>query len=175
VHPIGAPTSEEQGRHWLYRFWTRLPAPGTIAIFDRTWYGRVLVEKVDKLAPNKAIKRAYGEINQFEAMLKNDGIEVIKIYLALSKKEQERRFEDRMRDPYKQWKYTKEDVHARKKWDDYVDATEKLLEKTSTKLVPWHVVPADSKHHARKDILNLLTDSLKPYAAWMERHSKTKH
>ncbi|HXN40227.1 MAG TPA: polyphosphate kinase, partial [Myxococcaceae bacterium] len=103
VVPIGPPLPEEQGRHWLYRFWRELPPPGMITVFDRTWYGRVLVERVDGLASKKAWKRAYSEINEFEAMLVNDGIDVVKIFMAISKREQLKRFEERLKDPYKHW------------------------------------------------------------------------
>ncbi|HEX9241462.1 MAG TPA: hypothetical protein VF875_03365, partial [Anaeromyxobacter sp.] len=94
VIPIGPPLPEEQGRHWLWRFWRDLPAPGTITVFDRTWYGRVLVERVEGLAPERAWRRAYREINEFERLLVDDGIDLIKIFLAVSKREQLRRFEE---------------------------------------------------------------------------------
>src|SRR5262249_29987963 len=122
VHPIGPPEAVEQQIHYLYRFWTRLPKPGTIAIFDRTWYGRVLVEKVEKLAARKRCEQAYEEIVNFEKTLVQDGISLIKIFLAISKKEQLKRFEDRLNDPYKEWKLTKDDVEDRRRWDKYVKA-----------------------------------------------------
>jgi polyphosphate kinase 2 (PPK2 family) len=124
VVPIGPPAADDQGRHWLYRFWRELPLPGTITVFDRSWYGRVLVERVDGLATKAAWKRAYGEINELERMLVEDGIDVVKIFLGVSKKEQLRRFEERLRDPYKHWKIGESDVQARKQWDDYIEAAD---------------------------------------------------
>jgi AMP-polyphosphate phosphotransferase len=168
VHAIGPPLAEEQNRHWLYRFWTRVPEPGTIAIFDRSWYGRVLVERVDKLTEKKVWKRAYDEINDFERMLTEDGIDVIKIFLAVTKEEQLKRFEDRLSDPYKQWKISKDDIRARKKWSDYVDATDDLLKRTHTKSCPWHLIPADQKSVARLETLKVVTSSLKDREIWME-------
>ena len=119
VHPIGVPNPEDQGKHYLYRFWMRLPAPGMICIFDRSWYGRVLVERVNKLIPKDTWNRAYTEINQFEKMLTDDGVHLLKFCLKISKAEQKKRFEERQRDPYKQWKITKEDLQNRAKWNEY--------------------------------------------------------
>jgi len=172
VYSIAAPTNEEQGKHYLYRFWAKLPAPGAISIFDRSWYGRVLVEKVEKLADAKRLKAAYDEINEFEAMLENDGIEIIKIFLAVSKDEQLRRFEERLNNPYKQWKITSEDVRNRKKWNAYVDATDEMLKKTSR--VKWYVIPADNKDFARKEVLTVITDKLKSHAKWMNKIAESK-
>lgn len=168
VHSIGPPSEIEQGTHWLYRFWRALPRPGRIAIFDRTWYGRVLVERVDRLVEKATWKRAYEEINQFEAMLVNDGIHVIKIFLAISKKEQWKRFEDRLNDPYKQWKITDADIHARKKWSDYVEATDDLFEQTHEKGCRWHLIPANDKPYARLKTLECVTEKLETYGSWME-------
>ncbi len=170
VHPIGPPTAEEQGKHWLYRFWTLLPAPGTIAIFDRSWYGRVLVERVDKLTDKTHWNRAYTEINQFEQMLQNDGVEIVKIFLAITKKEQFARFEERLKDPYKQWKLSKEDIRARKKWNQYVLAVDEMFQKTAR----WNLIPADHKLSARMETLKVVTSKLKRCEAWMEKHA-AKH
>jgi polyphosphate kinase 2 (PPK2 family) len=171
VHPIGPPTPEEQGKHWLYRFWTLLPAPGTIAIFDRSWYGRVLVERVDKLTPEARWKQAYNEINQFESMLKSDGIEVVKIFLGISKSEQLKRFKDRMQDPYKQWKLTPDDLRARKKWNQYVGAVEDIFKHTGKQVCPWHLIHADNKHFTRLEVLKAVTTRLKPAGVWMEKNA----
>ncbi|HEX9306115.1 MAG TPA: hypothetical protein VF894_01415 [Anaeromyxobacter sp.] len=122
VVPIGPPSPDEQGRHWLWRFWRDLPLPGTITIFDRTWYGRVLVERVEGLAKKAEWMRAYREINEFERLLVDDGVDVVKVFLGISKAEQLRRFEERLRDPYQQWKLGESDVRARRKWNDYVEA-----------------------------------------------------
>jgi polyphosphate kinase 2 (PPK2 family) len=171
AHPIGAPAAEEQGKHWLYRFWSLLPAPGTIAIFDRSWYGRVLVERVDGLTPKARWKMAYSEINQFEQILKNDGIEIVKIFLAITKGEQLRRFEGRLKDPYKQWKLSKEDIRARKKWNQHVEAVDEMFLHTNQKNSPWNLIPADQKSFARKETLRIVTSELKSCGTWMEKHA----
>jgi polyphosphate kinase 2 (PPK2 family) len=171
VHPIGPPTNEEQGKHWLYRFWSLLPARGSIAVFDRSWYGRVLVERVEGLAKKTDWKRAYTEINQFEKMLQNDGITVIKIFLAINKEEQLARFKNRLNDPYKQWKLTEQDIQARKLWDEYVSAVDDMFLKTSLKSSPWHLISADDKSHARKETLKVVTSNLNSSEAWMEEHA----
>ncbi len=168
VHPIGPPSSLEKGKHWLYRFWKKLPAPGMIAIFDRTWYGRVLVERVEKLIPKEAWTRGFEEINAFEKMLTDDGIYLIKIYLLISKEEQLARFTARLNDPYKQWKITKDDVEARKKWEEYMVAIRDLLEKTNTRTAPWHVIETDDKEKAREEVLRIVTQELKFAEKWME-------
>lgn len=169
VIPIGAPDPVEQGKHWLYRFWKKLPAAGNMTIFDRTWYGRVLVEKIEKLTPPTKLKSAYDEINQFEAMLQNDGITVIKIFLAITKDEQRKRFQDRLDDPYKQWKITMDDIKMRKKWGQYVAAVDELLLKTNTKNCPWHVIAANSKKITRLEVLSLITQELKRHHKFMEK------
>jgi polyphosphate kinase 2 (PPK2 family) len=171
VHPIGPPTADEQGKHWLYRFWSLLPAPGTIAIFDRSWYGRVLVERVEGLTDKAHWKRAFTEINEFEQMLQNDGIEIVKIFLALTKDEQLTRFEDRLRDPYKQWKLSEDDIKARKKWDQYVKAVDEMLQKTNLKSSSWNLIPADHKPFTRKETLKIVTSELKTCGAWMEERA----
>jgi polyphosphate kinase 2 (PPK2 family) len=169
VHAFGPPSPEEQGRHYLYRFWQALPAPGEWAVFDRSWYGRVLVEKVKKLATKERLAQAYEEINQAEKMLADDGIELIKIFLAISPEEQLKRFEARIKDPYKQWKITPEDIEARAHWDEYVQATEEMLEKTSTAASPWKLVPADHKHYARRKVLETAIERLQHHSEWMEK------
>jgi polyphosphate kinase 2 (PPK2 family) len=170
VHPIGAPSDEEQAKHWLYRFWLKLPSPGIITIFDRSWYGRVLVERVEELTEKSHWKRAYTEINQFEQMLLNDGVKVIKIFLDISKEEQLKRFESRLKDPYKQWKITNEDIRAREKWADYQVAIKEMIKKTSD--LPWHVVKANDKNQTRLDVLEILTKELAPFQKWMEKKVK---
>ncbi len=169
VIPIGPPSVEEQGKHWLYRFWNNLPSPGTIAIFDRSWYGRVLIEKVDKLASAEQIQRSYTEINEFEDQLRHDGITVIKIFLAITKDEQRKRFEDRLNDPYKQWKITMADIKARKKWNDYVKAVDVILHKCNPKHCPWYVIAGNSKKMARVNVLTAVTSQLLSYQKWIEK------
>jgi AMP-polyphosphate phosphotransferase len=171
VIPIGPPSATDQGTHWLYRFWRELPHPGNITIFDRSWYGRVLVEKIDQLTGPEKLKRAYEEINQFEAQLINDGIMVIKIFLAITKDEQLRRFDARLSDPYKQWKITMDDINARKKWSHYVMAVDELLLKTHTTLCPWALFAADAKKLARLEVLSLITTRLNPWEIWMEEQA----
>lgn len=168
VIPIGPPTEEEKGKHWLYRFWANLPDPGNIVVFDRSWYGRVLVEKVDKLTDKEKLKSAYEEINQFEAQLQNDGIILVKFFLAITKDEQLERFEARLEDPYKQWKITLADIDARKKWDKYVEAMDEILKKTNLRTSPWHVIPANSKKFARVEVLKNVIKALKVCEKWME-------
>ncbi len=160
VWPIGAPTRAEQEIHYLYRFWDRLPGPGTLAVFDRSWYGRVLVERVEELIPPKAWKRAYGEINEFERMLADDGVRIVKLFLHISQEEQLRRFEERLTVPHKRWKITLEDFRNRARWKDYEKAIDAMIEKTSTKHAPWHVLPADNKHYARVAGLTLIADHM---------------
>jgi polyphosphate kinase 2 (PPK2 family) len=175
VVPIGPPSPDEQGRHWLYRFWRELPLQGTITVFDRTWYGRVLVERVDGLAAKAAWKRAYREINEFERVLVDDGVDLVKVFLGISKAEQRRRFEERLRDPYKQWKLGEADVRARREWDDYVEAVDDSFARTDTPRARWHLVPADRKWYARLQVLRIVTGKLARHAEWMEARAREKH
>lgn len=175
VVPIGPPSPDDQGRHWLFRFWRELPPPGVITVFDRTWYGRVLVERVDGLATRAALQRAPREINEFERMLVEDGVDLVKIYLGISKAEQLRRFEERLRDPYKQWKLGEADVRARKQWDDYVEAVDDALARTDTPRARWHLVPADRKWYARLQVLRIVTGKLAKHGEWMRERVGEKH
>lgn len=154
VWPIGAPTDDEQGRHYLYRFWQRLPVPGTLAIFDRSWYGRVLVERVDGLCPPAAWKRAYREIVDFERMLVDDGVRVAKVFLYVTPEVQLERFAERLDDPTKRWKLTQADIDAHLKSADYRKAADDMLDWTSWNGSPWKPVHADSKWRARIDALD---------------------
>jgi polyphosphate kinase 2 (PPK2 family) len=171
VVPVGAPTDDDRRRHYLFRFWRELPQPGNITIFDRSWYGRVLVEKVDGLASGARIAQAYKEINQFEAMLQSDGIELIKIFLGITKEEQLRRFRSRLKDPYKQWKLSEADIVARAKWEDYVTAADQMFKATHTRSAPWHLVPANNKHMARHTVLSIVTKTLEHHTQWIEEHA----
>jgi polyphosphate kinase 2 (PPK2 family) len=174
VVPMGPPAPDDQGRHWLYRFWRELPRPGTVTVFDRTWYGRVLVERVDGLARKPDWKRAYREINDFERQLVDDGIDLVKVFLGVSKDEQLRRFEERLRDPYKQWKIGDADVRARRRWDEYVEAVDDAFARTHTTRAPWHLVAADRKWHARLEVLRIVTRRLDAHAEWMEARAGKK-
>ena len=160
VWPIGAPKPDEQGRHYLYRFWERLPEPGTIAIFDRSWYGRVLVERVEGLIPRPVWKRAFDEINEFERMLVDDGACVVKIFLHIPPEEQLERFAERLSNPYKRWKLTEDDIRNHRRWDDYAEAIEDMFDRTSTKHAPWHVIYGERKWVARVEVLKAVTQAL---------------
>lgn len=161
VWPIAAPSGDDKTRHYLYRFWRRLPEQGQIAIFDRSWYGRVLVERVEGFCTEAAWKRAYSEINQFERQLRDFGTIILKFWLHLSQEEQLRRFKEREKTDYKSWKITDEDWRNRGKWEDYERAVEDMLLKTSTHAAPWTVVEANDKWHARVKVLKTTVDKLK--------------
>jgi polyphosphate kinase 2 (PPK2 family) len=160
VWPIAAPRPYHQARHYLLRFWERLPPRGAISVFDRSWYGRVLVERVEGFASPPEWERAYDEINDFERLLTDDALRIIKIFLHISPEEQLRRFEERLKDPMKRWKLSYEDFRNRKNWQAYVEATDEMLAKTSTKRAPWHVVAAENKKWARVESLRIITERL---------------
>ena len=160
VWPIAAPPPEERGHHYLHRFWTRLPQRGELAIFDRSWYGRVLVERVERFAAEPEWRRAYAEINEFERMLSDDGIRLVKIFLHITPDEQLKRFRARFRDPLKRWKLSAEDLRNRTRFGDYEKATEEMFAKTSTVTCPWTVVPANDKKYARLMAFGRIVDSL---------------
>jgi len=159
VWPIAAPTDVDKARHFLYRFWERVPPVGAISVFDRSWYGRVLVERVEGLASKAEWSRAYREINEFERMLADDGARIVKIFLHISPEEQLKRFEQRLHDPLKRWKLTYEDFRNRDRRPDYEQAVEEMVARTSTDLAPWHVLPAEDKKYARIAALRLITDT----------------
>lgn len=151
--PISAPSPEELSHHYLWRFWRDLPQPGKIAIFDRSWYGRVLVERVEKYAKPAEWERAYDEINQFEAQLHDSGALVLKFWLAITKKEQLKRFHEREASTFKSFKITPEDWRNRKKWDAYEQAANDMFNRTDTPNSPWHILSANNKQHARVAVL----------------------
>jgi polyphosphate kinase 2 (PPK2 family) len=160
VWPIGPPDAHELGHHYLRRFWARLPEPGTIAVFDRSWYGRVLVERVDELAAKENWKRAYDEINSFERMLTDDGIRLVKLFIDIDKKEQLRRFRERALVPYKRWKVTGADLRMHGNWSAYQRAFRDMLKRCSSRAAPWHVVLGNDKTRARLDVLEIATRTL---------------
>ena len=160
VYPIAAPQHHEQGRHYLQRFWEKLPGPGQIVVFDRSWYGRVLVERVEKLAHKAEWKRAYTEINQFERMMVDDGIRLVKCFLHITPAEQIRRFKDRIVNPLKRWKLSYEDFRNRARWADYETAIEDMLEKTSVKNAPWYLVPTNDKLYGRLATFTIMVEVL---------------
>ena len=161
VIPIAAPSEEERARPYLWRFWRQLPPRRHFTIYDRSWYGRVLVERVEKYATEAEWMRAYAEINDFEYQLHHAGIAVMKFWLAVSKDEQLRRFKEREKTRFKRFKITDEDWRNRKKWDDYQVAASDMIERTSTSYAPWHVVDANDKHFARISILDTVRKSLR--------------
>ena len=160
VYPISAPQGEDKTRHYLYRFWRRLPERGQIAIYDRSWYGRVLVERVEGFATEQEWKRAYKEINSFERQLKDFGTIVLKFWVHISHDEQLKRFEERQAIGYKAWKLTDEDWRNREKWPAYEAAVEEMLLRTSTRTAPWTLIEGNDKYWARVKTLSRLVEVL---------------
>jgi polyphosphate kinase 2 (PPK2 family) len=156
VAEFAAPTPTEKRHHFLWRFWPSLPGWGGVAVFDRTWYGRVLVERVENLATEEQWTRAYEEINDFERSLANEGMLIIKFWMHISSEEQLKRFEARKNDPVKSWKLTPDDWKNRGLREQYTDAIEEMFERTDEKHARWHVVPGESKHYARVHVLEKL-------------------
>jgi len=160
VYSVIRPTSEEYQHHYMWRFWNKLPHYGQIAIFDRSWYGRLLVERVEGFAKEEEWKRAHREINEFERSLTDDGAIIFKFYIHISKEEQLDRFKRREADPYKHWKISEEDWRNRQKWDEHNLAAQDCFEKTSTRQAPWVVVPGNFKWSARLQVLKTVTRRL---------------
>lgn len=160
VIQIAAPTDEERARHYLWRFWRHLPRLGRFTIYDRSWYGRVLVERVEGFATRYEWMRAYKEINDFEEQLVEFGIVLIKFWLHISSEEQLRRFEERERTPWKQYKITDEDYRNRGKANQYERAASDMIERTSTEYAPWTLVPCEDKRHGRLQVLQVMCDRL---------------
>jgi polyphosphate:AMP phosphotransferase len=156
VIPIGAPTDEERAHHYLWRFWRHLPRSGRLTIFDRSWYGRVLVERVERFATDKEWMRAYSEINQFENQLFEHGIVLLKFWLHITEDEQLRRFKEREKTPYKNWKLTEDDWRNRTKWQAYEMAVNDMIERTSTREAPWTLVESNDKNYARLKVIKTL-------------------
>jgi polyphosphate kinase 2 (PPK2 family) len=153
VAQFAAPSSDEKRHHFLKRFWPVLPGWGGMSVLDRTWYGRVLVERVEQFATEDAWRRAYGEILDLETSLAAEGTILVKFWLHLSPEEQLRRFEKRRADPYKAWKLTEDDWRNRERRDDYEKAVEEMLTRTDIAAAPWHVVAAEDKRWARVDVV----------------------
>jgi polyphosphate kinase 2 (PPK2 family) len=160
VYSTIKPTDEEYAHHYLRRFWTKLPRRGDMAIFDRSWYGRVLVERVEGFCTKDEWKRAYREINEFERVLHDDGAIIVKMWLHITKQEQMARFKKRAEDPLKHWKITAEDWRNRDKWKDHLAAAEDMFAKTSPDFAPWQVIPANFKWSARVKILRTVCDRM---------------
>ncbi len=161
IVPIAAPTDEELRYHYLWRFWKHVPRSGRFVIFDRSWYGRVLVERVEGFASRPEWKRAYAEINDFEEQLVEHGTVLSKFWLHISPDEQLRRFEERKATPYKQFKITQEDYRNRDRWADYERAANEMIAQTSTQLAAWNLIPANDKRWARVHVLKTVCDNLK--------------
>ncbi len=160
VNPTASPNDTEKAHHYLWRFWNNMPKAGHIAIFDRTWYGRVMVERIEGFCSEEEWRRAYQEINEMEEHLTNSGCIVLKFWLHIDKDEQEKRFKERMEDPAKQWKITDEDWRNREKWDAYEKAVDEMLVRTSTTYAPWEIVEANSKYFARVKVLRTVVDAM---------------
>lgn len=160
VHPIASPEPHEKARHYLWRFWNRLPKTGHVAIFDRTWYGRVMVERLEGFCSENDWQRAYNEINEFEKELKDWGAVIVKFWVQIDKDTQLERFNDRQNTPEKRWKITDEDWRNREKWDQYEAAVNEMIEKTSTEYAPWHVLESNDKKYARIKALKIVIEEI---------------
>lgn len=163
VWPIKAPGPQELARHFLWRFWNKLPANGNIAVFDRSWYGRVLVERVEELCSERELKRAYDEINEFEAQQVDSGTAMIKIFVHITQEEQDKQFAQRLDDPFKRWKTGHEDYRNRARRDDYLKAMHDMFAKTDTRWAPWHVVDGNDRKAARIAALTRIADMLEKH------------
>jgi polyphosphate kinase 2 (PPK2 family) len=160
VIPIAAPTDEEKAQHYLWRFWRHLPGRGSMSIYDRSWYGRVLVERVEGFCGEADWQRAYNEINDFEEQLDEHGTVLAKFWLQIDAGEQLKRFKERERTEFKRYKITAEDYRNRSKWPEYTLAVHDMVERTSTDIAPWQLVAANDKHAARLDVLSHLCDRI---------------
>ncbi len=160
VYPTAAPNDLEKVHHYLWRFWIHVPKAGHIAVFDRTWYGRVLVERIEGFCSENEWKQAYQEINEMEDHMAKAGAVVLKFWLHIDKDEQERRFKERQENPAKQWKITAEDWRNREKWDQYEAAVNEMLVRTSTTYAPWVVVEGNCKYYARVKVLKTVVEAL---------------
>ena len=160
VHPIASPEPHELNRQYLWRFWTRLPRTGHICIFDRTWYGRVMVERLEGFCSEKDWKRAYNEINEFERQLTDWGAVLLKFWIHIDQDTQLARFNERQNTPEKQWKITEEDWRNREKWPQYETAVDEMLQKTSTENAPWFIIESNDKYYARIKALRIIVEAL---------------
>jgi len=160
VAPSGAPNDVERAHHYLWRYWNEVPKAGHFTIFDRSWYGRVMVERVEGFCTRDEWMRAFREINDFEEQLVDSGIVLIKFWLHIDQEEQLRRFERRMEIPDKQWKITDEDWRNREKWSQYLEAVDEMLLRTSTTFAPWTIVEAGSKAFARVKVIETVKERL---------------
>jgi polyphosphate kinase 2 (PPK2 family) len=169
VVPVSAPTDEERAQPYLWRFWRHLSRDGRVTIFDRSWYGRVLVERVEGLASEREWRRAYAEINRFERQLIRHGTVLLKFWMHITKEQQLLRFKERERTPWKRWKLTDEDWRNRERWEDYEIAVHDMLERTSTHGAPWTLVEANDKPFARIKVLESICKALEARLGDVER------
>jgi len=160
LYPITAPRTYEQQRPWLWRFWLRVPNRGEMVIFDHSWYGRVLEERVERAVPEEAWREAYRDIVEFERMLADDGAIILKFFLHISRKEQKKRFQTIEQDPLEAWRVSKADWARNKKYDDYLVAVEDMLELTESEFAPWTIVEATSKWHARRKVFDTIIGAM---------------
>ncbi len=160
VIPVASPSTLEKSHHYLWRFWNAMPKDGHIAIFDRTWYGRVMVERIEGFCTKEEWQRAYREIREMEGELADHGAIVLKFWMHIDKDEQEKRFRERMENPQKRWKITDEDWRNREKWEQYEGAVCEMLDQTSTERAPWIVVEGNDKYHARLKVLRSVIDAI---------------
>jgi polyphosphate:AMP phosphotransferase len=159
--PVAAPTDEEKAQHYLWRFWRHIPRAGRVIVYDRSWYGRVLVERVEGFASDEEWRRAYAEINDFEEQLVESGVILLKFWLHIGQEEQLHRFKQREETPYKQHKITEEDWRNREKWDGYKTAVNEMVIRTSTEYAPWTLIPGNDKLYARINVLETVCDRLR--------------
>jgi len=160
VWPISAPSEEEKAHHYLWRFWRRMPAAGEAAIFDRSWYGRVLVERVEGFAKEGEWRRAYDEINELEAQLGYDGATIVKLFFHVTQEEQDERLQKRLDHPWKRWKVTAEDIRNRARRKDYLAALRDMFDLTDTRWAPWTVIDGNNKKSARIAALTRVAEAL---------------
>ncbi|WP_067726086.1 polyphosphate kinase 2 family protein [Oceanobacillus damuensis] len=163
VHPIAAPKPHEKRYHYMQRFWRKIPQYGQFGVFDRSWYGRVLVERIEGFATSEEWQRAYDEINHFERLLTDDHYILLKFWIQISKEEQLNRFEKRQNDPLKSWKITEEDWRNREKWDENLTAAEEMLRRTDHGYAPWIVVEGTNKRYARVKVLKSTVKHMEKY------------
>lgn len=160
VVSVAAPRGDEKTHQYLWRFWQHIPKAGHVAIFDRSWYGRVLVERIEGFCTTDDWKRAYQEINEFESQIVSFGGVIVKFWIHITQEEQLRRFEERKDDPFKNWKLTDEDWRNRDKWNPYMEAVEEMLMRTSTHYAPWTIIEGNDKYYARIKALSTITEAI---------------
>ncbi len=160
VFPVAKPAQSDQEKHFLYRFWKHIPPPGSLHIFDRSHYGRVLVERVNSLIERPIWQRSYREINEFEQTLSDNGVRIVKLFMHISSKEQRERFEERLHNPFKRWKLTEEDLHNRRMRNEYIAAANEMFKRTHTSYAPWHIINGEYKWQARIDVLETIVNAL---------------